>query len=73
MRGGEHVIVWHDAELDPPGKADGWQQVLIVKENKSGERVICFGAYLWETKTWSTNNGKGIVRYWMPMPKMPER
>lgn len=73
--------VWHDAELDPPGAADVWQHVLIVKENKSGERVICFGAFLSEdydpvthryNGKWTTNNGKGKVLYWMPLPKIPE-
>ena len=77
--------VWHDAELDPPGAADvsgGWQHFLIVKENKSGERVICFGAFIagdYDPVThryngkWTTNNGKGKVLYWMPLPKIPEK
>lgn len=74
--------VWHDAELDPPGAAEGWQHVLIVKENKSGERVITFGAFLqmeYDPVThkysgvWTTNNGKGKVLYWMPLPEMPEK
>jgi len=73
--------VWHDAKLDPPGAKDINKTVLIVKANKNGDRVITFGAFMantykpishrWEG-TWTTNNGKGDVLYWMPLPKIPE-
>jgi hypothetical protein len=70
--------VWHDAKLDPPSYEHSNKTVLIVKAQKSGQRVITFGAYnisfekpRWEG-TWSTNNGKGTVLYWMPLPKIPE-
>lgn len=74
--------VWHDAILDPPNSEHMHKTVLIVKQNKNGEKVITFGSFhgvvlhpisgVWEG-TWSTNNGKGTVLYWMPLPKIPER
>ena len=73
--------VWHDAKLDPPGAGDMNKTVLIVKQNKNGEKVITFGSFrgsvlhpgsmTWDG-TWTTNNGKGEVLYWMPLPKIPE-
>lgn len=67
--------VWHDAEIDPPGADHINKTVLIVKELKSGERTITFGSYMaserWGDK-WTTNNGRGKVVYWMPLPKIPE-
>lgn len=72
--------VWHDAKLDPPKADEMHKTVLIVKQNKNGEKVITFGNFsgtvlhpgsmTWEG-TWSTNNGKGEVLYWMPLPKIP--
>ena len=74
--------VWHDANLDPPMAEDMNKTVLIVKQNKNGDKVITFGSFngtvlhpaamRWEGK-WSTNNGKGEVLYWMPLPKIPEK
>lgn len=74
--------VWHNAIVDPPNSAkDINKTVLIVKANKSGERMITFGSYNASTYhpisgkwdgAWSTNNGKGTVLYWMPLPKIPE-
>lgn len=73
--------VWHDAVTDPPSHDHINETVLIVKANKSGQRVITFGSYNASTYrpisqqwdgTWSTNNGKGTVLYWMPLPKIPE-
>lgn len=74
--------VWHDAKLDPPGADHVNKTVLIVKADKSGERSINFGRYMsnqympiskhWEG-SWVTNNGKGIVLYWMPLPTIPEK
>ena len=73
--------VWHDAKQDPPRADQMNETVLIVKQNKNGERVITFGSYngtvlhpisnVWEG-TWSTNNGKGEVLYWMPLPKITD-
>ena len=73
--------VWHSAELDPPRADDINKTVLIVKQNKNGEKQITFGKFIsscykpiggrWEGY-WSTNNGKGDVLYWMPLPKIPE-
>lgn len=73
--------VWHDAELDPPMADQMNKTVLIVKENKNGSRVITFGSFngtvlhvgsmKWDGQ-WNTNNGKGTVLYWMPLPKIPE-
>ena len=72
--------VWHDAKIDPPGADYVNKHVLIVKENKAGDRSISFGAYMssiykpmskrWEG-TWTTSNGKGTVLYWMTLPKIP--
>ena len=74
--------VWYDAVLDPPGTEHINKHVLIVKENKAGDRSISFGAYMsstykpmakrWEG-SWTTTNGKGKVLYWMPLPKIPEK
>ena len=72
--------VWHDAKLDPPGAFEANKTVLIVKQNKNGEKVITFGVYngvvhassMLVEGTWSTNNGKGEVLYWAPIPKIPD-
>ncbi len=65
--------VWHDAETDPPTGQLKNHTVLIVKANKAGDRTIAFGAYMecGTTDKWITNNGKGSVLYWMPLPKVP--
>lgn len=72
--------VWHDAKLDPPNADNMNRTVLIVKQNKNGSKVITFGSFTgkvlhpagmnWEG-CWNTNNGKGEVLYWMPLPKIP--
>lgn len=72
---------WHDALMDPPGVEHINKTVLIVKANKAGDKTITFGKYMsntykpisqkWEG-TWTTNNGKGTVLYWMPIPVVPE-
>ena len=66
--------VWHDAKQDPPARAHVNKTVLIVKANKNGDRSIAFGAYMncGSLYSWTTNNGKGEVLYWMPLPKIPE-
>ena len=68
--------VWHDAQLDPPAGELVCKTVLIVKANKSGKRVICFGAWMSDGTglggRWTPNNGLGSVLYWMPLPKIPE-
>lgn len=67
--------VWHDAVTDPPHGDQINKTVLIVKANKSGQRSITFGAYMASTQwegTWTTNNGKGTVLYWLPLPEIPE-
>ena len=73
--------VWHDAKLDPPGTGHVNQTVLIVKQLKNGSKVITFGSYIsciykpisgkWEGN-WTTNNGKGNVLYWAPLPEIPD-
>ena len=71
---------WRNAITDPPEGSYVNQTVLIVKKDKSGNRKINFGAYMntgvtgegGEIYCWSTNNGKGTVLYWMPLPKIPE-
>lgn len=67
--------IWHDPELDPPRGELENKTVLIVKENKVKERTINFGAYMVYSDghgEWTTNNGKGKVLWWMPLPKIPE-
>lgn len=72
--------VWSDAELDPPRAEEMNKPVLIVKESKSGDRTIAFGSYNGHVHpgetcpagTWSTNNGKGHVLWWMPLPRIPD-
>ena len=63
--------VWHDPELDPPRASDDWVRVLVVKQNKSGEKKLEIASYL-EEVGWVTSNGKGTVLYWMPLPAIPK-
>ena len=72
---------WIDsAEQLPP---DG-EEVLAVKQLKSGRRAIClarciraYETYDYRTKTTSigpywTCGGTNNIIFWMPLPKMPE-
>ena len=73
--------MWHDAVLDPPPAKYMNRTVLIVKRRKDGNETITFGSFngtvlhpkdmKWEG-TWSTNNGKGDVIFWMPLPEIPK-
>ena len=72
LRGDEMSVkngVWHDAQLDPP--KDG-KQVLCVKENRKGDRSLCFGS-LHRGAGWVTGGGCNNVIYWMPLPEIPEK
>jgi len=71
--------VWHDAMMDPPGAEHVNKTVLVVKELKSGTRILgfgffdcfCVGSMIWGG-TWRTVSKPGKVLYWMPLPAMPE-
>ena len=64
--------VWHDPELDPPPAGE---QVLCVKQDKKGNRSLCFGSY-WKDRPydngWITTGSCTNIIYWMPLPKIPE-
>ena len=73
--------VWHDAKIDLP---PGHQDVLVVKQLKSGQRSIAIAYCIpnYERTDWKTGEktiepywvcgGNNNVIYWMPLPKIPE-
>ena len=72
---------WFDAKTETPRGENVNCPLLIVKELKSGDRTITFGSfsaseYDWANERWNgrwnTNNGRGDVVYWMPLPAIPE-
>lgn len=72
---------WFDAKTETPRGENINCPLLIVKELKSGDRTITFGSftaseYDWKNERWNgrwnTNNGRGEVLYWMPLPEIPE-
>ena len=70
------IPMWHDAKLDPPGKAFDCETVLIVEKKQNGKKQINFGKYVYEyagiPSRWVTYAGKTEVLFWMPLPKMPK-
>ena len=65
--------VWHDAAVDP---APHGVMVLCVKETKNGNRSLCFGTRYSDRQWdggWVTSGSCNNVKYWMPLPEIPEK
>ena len=66
------MIVWHDAQLDPPGENMDGLKVLVVKGDRNGHKEIDTGRH-WSCGPleWTVTCTIAPVLYWMPLPKMP--
>ena len=68
------MIVWHNVPIDMPKYGE---EVLAIKETKSGVRSFCFATLFpadkYGPEHWVTGGGCTNVIYWTPLPKMPEK